>query len=139
MNDCSPSRRYRIKLLQDRCKIIVSGSLHSANLGHDNSCNEMLWILEGYIGSKSDNHSGKKEVLMPIKCSDPICEPGRTLQGDIPWCRPSEHAPFLTGPVLMGKGTVARRHPSVLPQDRLPLSAKILTRHSRISSQQSKS
>lgn len=43
--DASLPRRYQIKLLHDRCKIITSGSLQSVNLGHDNSYIEMLGIL----------------------------------------------------------------------------------------------
>lgn len=32
--------------------ITRSGSLHRVNLGHDNSCNAILWILKGYTGFK---------------------------------------------------------------------------------------
>lgn len=78
MKDVSLPRRYQIKLLYDRCKIITrSGSLQIVNLGHDNSCVEMLWILQGYTGFKKQVFLSWMFLINPVSCTDTTYSSGR--------------------------------------------------------------
>lgn len=57
-------------------KVFRSASLHSVNLGHDNSCNEMLWLLKCYARFKKQYVFMEKKFSMPVKCNDPTSSSG---------------------------------------------------------------